>query len=79
MRHKQTSKLKDKKVNQEEWETILLSLLLGTDAEGTPVAVANGLEAVAKVDGDSSMTITIQKNIEGITVGHMWLLTGGIG
>ncbi|KAH7413372.1 hypothetical protein BKA64DRAFT_719282 [Cadophora sp. MPI-SDFR-AT-0126] len=68
LKHSQLSKLKDKKVNLEEWEQNLSAFLLGTDPEGTPVAAPRGIEAVASIQsGAKSLTIIIQRNIEGIT------------
>jgi len=68
LKHNKTSALKAKNcpLNQEEWETVLSSILLGTPAEEGNEEVLRGIEAVAKVDGDL-MTLTIQKRIEGIT------------
>ncbi len=70
MKNSQTSKFKAKSntSTQEEWETILREIFLGTKPE-TQVAINEGVEAVAKVEsGGESMTITIQKRVEGITV-----------
>ena len=70
MKHNQTSSLKAKNspVNKEEWELILSSVLLGATEEGH-ADITRGVEAVAKVDSNvSSIAITIQKRIEGITV-----------
>lgn len=72
MKQNQTSKLrKNKKLGQDEWDNILLSVLLGTDANGNSVNTTNDVEAIADLAPDeTSMTITIQNNIEGITVRH---------
>lgn len=70
MKHNQTSslKIKNSPVNKEEWEQIFSSVLLGAAADGHD-DVTRGVEAVAKVESNvSSITITIQKRIEGITV-----------
>ncbi|PVH80983.1 hypothetical protein DL98DRAFT_458926 [Cadophora sp. DSE1049] len=68
LKHSQLSKLKEKKINSEEWEQTLSAFLLGTDPEGTPVATPEGVEAVASIQaGAKSLTIIIQRNIEGIT------------
>ncbi|KAK2624205.1 hypothetical protein QTJ16_006155 [Diplocarpon rosae] len=65
LKHNQISKLRSKTLDQAEWETVLLSMLLGIDRNGAPIAAPEGIEAMAKVDG--KITITIQRNIEGIT------------
>ncbi|KAK0122403.1 hypothetical protein ONS95_010641 [Cadophora gregata] len=68
LKHSQLSKLKEKKINAEEWEQVLYALLLGTDPEGKPVSPGEGVEAVASIQaGAKSLTIIIQRNIEGIT------------
>jgi len=68
LKHSQLSKLKEKKITLEEWEQILSAFLLGTDPEGTSVATPEGVEAVASIQaGAKSLTIIIQRNIEGIT------------
>ncbi|KAH7370819.1 hypothetical protein BKA65DRAFT_489292 [Rhexocercosporidium sp. MPI-PUGE-AT-0058] len=72
LKHSQTSKLKEKKVNQEEWLPILSAFLLGTDPEGASVDALEGIEAIATIlpgpkDLPKSITIVIQRNIEGIT------------
>jgi hypothetical protein len=69
--------LKDKKsnLNQDQWESILSTVLLGIAPEQGHDGITEGLEAVASVDAAGpSMTITIRKRIEGITVWHMCLL-----
>ncbi|KAI9053836.1 hypothetical protein LZ554_002784 [Drepanopeziza brunnea f. sp. 'monogermtubi'] len=66
LRHNQIATLKTSKVSQDEWENVLLYILLGIDAEGNPTPTPEDIEAVAKIDS-TSMTISIQKNIEGIT------------
>lgn len=83
MKHSQTSKLKEKKVNQEEWLPILSAFLLGTGPEGEAVDAPEGVEAIGSIqpgpkDLPTSITIIIQRNIEGITVRHMCLLTARI-
>ncbi|KAK6583608.1 hypothetical protein PZA11_003338 [Diplocarpon coronariae] len=65
LKHNQTSELRSKTIDQAEWETVLLSVLLGIDLDGVSVAVAEDIEAVARVD--AKITIIIQRNIEGIT------------
>ncbi|KAG4440547.1 hypothetical protein IFR05_003963 [Cadophora sp. M221] len=74
LKHGQTSKLKEKKVNQEEWLPILSAVLLGTDPEGEAVDAPEGVEAIGSIqpgpgpkDFPKSITIIIQRNIEGIT------------
>lgn len=85
MKHSETSKLKDKRVNQEEWLQILSAFLLGTDPDGEPVDRPEGVEATASVqlgaktkDYPKSITIIIQRNIEGITVWRMCRPTANI-
>jgi hypothetical protein len=70
----QTSKLKTKNNSStaEEWESILRGILLGAIEDETQSPIPNGVEAVAKVE-DQSMTITIQKRIEGITVWQIYI------
>ncbi|KAL2066643.1 hypothetical protein VTL71DRAFT_2715 [Oculimacula yallundae] len=68
----QTSTLKDKKVPHEEWEPIFSAFLLGTSPEGEPADAPEGVEAIASIqfgpkDIPKSITIVIQRNIEGIT------------
>ena len=65
-----TLKAKNSKSPQDEWENILSAVLLGALPGGDP-AITEGLEAVAEVEAGTSITITIQKRIEGITVSHM--------
>ncbi|KAH6717664.1 hypothetical protein BKA61DRAFT_598145 [Leptodontidium sp. MPI-SDFR-AT-0119] len=72
LKHSQTSKLKEKKVNQEEWLPILSAFLLGTGPEGEAVDAPEGVEAIGSIqpgpkDLPTSITIIIQRNIEGIT------------
>lgn len=64
MKHSQILKLnRSSAINQAQWDELLLAILFGED-EGN---VTEDIEAIASVD-DSSMTIIIQKKIEGITV-----------
>ncbi len=58
---------KTSKISEDEWETILEGLLLGTKPDLEHAKVTEGVEAVAKV-GEEEIVITIQKRIEGITV-----------
>ena len=76
VKHNKTAALKAKNcpLNQDEWESVLLSILLGTAAEEGKEDVLRGIEAIAEVDGDTLMTLTIQKRIEGITVCFTFLL-----
>lgn len=62
-------KAKSNKSTVEEWDNLLLEILLGKVTDGAESAAQNGTEAVAHVD-EVSFTITIQKRIEGITVWH---------
>lgn len=67
MKHNHTSELKAKNnsVTKDQWDKVLVQLLLGIrDAADD---VAEGLEAVSRVK-DESIIITIQRRIEGITV-----------
>lgn len=68
MKHNQTSSLKENKssINQEQWEGILSTVLLGTAPEEGQAAT-EGIEAVAKAD-ESAINILIQRRVEGITV-----------
>lgn len=52
--------------NQEQLLQILSSILLGTTPEDGKI-LTEGVEAVAEVDG-TTLTITIQKSVEGIKV-----------
>jgi hypothetical protein len=65
VKHNQTSSLKENKstINQEQWERVLSTVLLGT----APGEGQTGTEAVAKVD-ESAINILIQRRVEGITV-----------
>ncbi|KAH8791274.1 hypothetical protein F5882DRAFT_400478 [Hyaloscypha sp. PMI_1271] len=67
LRHQPSSlgKKNSSAVNQEDWEAILTFILLGTAPGPDRAAVTEDLEAVAKVDGN--LTITVQKRVEGIT------------
>jgi len=67
VKHNQTGSLKDKKFSgsSEQWDQVLARVLLGAEQ----IEDKQGVEAVAKLEGEASMTITIQKRIEGITVG----------
>ncbi|RDL38211.1 Uncharacterized protein BP5553_02551 [Venustampulla echinocandica] len=72
LKHTQISSLvvKNSPCNQEEWEAILLFVLRGSLPETTNEGpdVCKGVEAVAKVEKNAtSLTITIQKRIQGIT------------
>jgi hypothetical protein len=72
VQHSKIPKLRHKNspVNTEEWEQILSALLLGTDPENGRRLLLDGVEAIGKI-GDSSMTITIHRRIEGITVDYL--------
>ncbi|TVY15854.1 hypothetical protein LARI1_G005655 [Lachnellula arida] len=70
LEHDRTSSLKDSKsrLNQEQWDAVLSTILLGTVPEEEHKAITQGVEAVAKVEsGGSKLSITIQRRIEGIT------------
>ena len=66
VKHNNISDLKARAFSgsQSQWEDTLAKVLLGAD--GTDFT--GEIEAVAKVDPEASMTITIQKSIEGIEV-----------
>jgi hypothetical protein len=72
VRH-QTSSLGKKKssVNQEDWEAILAFILVG--AAPDRAAITEDVEAEAKVDGN--LIITVQKNVQGIKVCEVRLVT----
>lgn len=67
MKNNQTASLKSKNFSGtlDDWNAILSSVLLGASADD---ALIDGVEAVASVKDGSSITITIRKRIEGITV-----------
>jgi len=70
LKHNQISSLKTKNCpcNKEEWNLALSFILLGTPADAAQADAVQGVEAVAKVEKDgSSIAITVQKRIEGIT------------
>ncbi|TVY33388.1 hypothetical protein LOCC1_G008285 [Lachnellula occidentalis] len=70
LEHDQTSSLKDSKsrLNQEQWDAVLLSVLLGAVPQEEHKAITQGVEAVAKIEsGGNELSITIQRRIEGIT------------
>ncbi|KAK5131344.1 hypothetical protein LTR08_001010 [Meristemomyces frigidus] len=52
--------------NLDDWKAILTCTLLQERVEGTPPSVCDGVETVASVNG-TTLTITIRKNISGIT------------
>ncbi|KAF4634002.1 hypothetical protein G7Y89_g4097 [Cudoniella acicularis] len=59
-------RVKNSPCDEEEWETILSSILLDSEPPDGHAVVIKGVEAIAKVEA-TSLTITIQKRIEGIT------------
>ncbi|KAG9233122.1 hypothetical protein BJ875DRAFT_55083 [Amylocarpus encephaloides] len=68
LKHSQISASKSKKssCSQDEWEDILLSVLRGVPPKDD--TLVQGIEITAKVEkGAASLSITIQKRIEGIT------------
>jgi len=69
LKHNQIFSLKAKNCpcNQEEWGLILSFILLGASVEDGKTEVIEGVEAVASVEGGSSITINIRKRIQGIT------------
>ncbi|TVY27673.1 hypothetical protein LHYA1_G004914 [Lachnellula hyalina] len=70
LEHDRTSSLKDSKskLNQEQWDAVLSTILLGAVLEEEHKAILQGVEAVAKVEsGENRLSITIQRRIEGIT------------
>ena len=74
MKHNETSKLKTSALKQEEWDELLSAILLGTVSEDGR-NITEGVETTAEIAPKSkpkadpeSMTITIQKRVEGITV-----------
>lgn len=72
MRHQPSSLGKKKSsVNQEDWEAILAFILVGRVPDHA--AITEDVEAEAKVDGN--LTITVQKNVQGIKVCDMRLVT----
>jgi hypothetical protein len=74
VRHQPSSLGKKKSSNnQEDWESILSFILLGTAPGPDRAAVTEDVEAVAKVDGN--LTITLQKNVQGIKVCAMCRVT----
>jgi hypothetical protein len=76
VKHSKISDLKSKNesCSQDDWEDILLSVFRGT----TPAKedLVQGVETIAKVERKAvSLTIIIQKRIEGITVWY-WIHDG---
>lgn len=68
--HNRIAALKDKKskLSEEEWESILVAVLLATAPDADEKTLL-GVEAVARLEDDSSaLYMTIQRRIEGITV-----------
>jgi hypothetical protein len=63
------SKAKNSPCNQNEWEIILSSILLGQKSESAK-GLLEDVEAVAAVDDEKSITLTIRKRVEGITASH---------
>lgn len=54
--------------SEDEWKTVLERCLLHKPAIGDYAAVLEGLEMVASVGEDNQITLTLRKNISGITV-----------
>jgi hypothetical protein len=72
VRHQLSSLGKKKSsVNQEDWEAVLAFILVGRVPDRA--TITEDVEAEAKVDGN--LTITIQKNVQGIKVCDMHLVT----
>jgi len=68
VRHQPSSLGKKKSsLHQEDWETILEFILLGTVPGPDRAAVTEDVEAIAKIEGEE-LTITVQKRVQGITV-----------
>ena len=61
-------KAKNSPCSQDEWETILQFILLGKAIEDSQKELLDGVEAVASIDPEKSIDITIRKRTEGITV-----------
>jgi len=56
--------------DNDDWASVLSAILLQHDASHT---ILKGLETVASVAGDqSTMTLSIRRNIDGITVGDAY-------
>lgn len=70
MKHSRTASLKTKNCpcSQDEWENILSLLLLGKPIQNEENDIYQGLEIIADVDNQVSISLTIRKRIEGITV-----------
>ncbi len=65
MRHQPSSLGKKKSsVNQEDWEAILAFILVGRVPDRA--VITEDVEAEAKVDGN--LTVTVQRNVQGIKV-----------
>ena len=64
---------KNSSVNQEDWELILKFILLGTAAGPEHDGLTKDVEAVARVR-DTSLEITLQRNVQGITVCAIFIL-----
>lgn len=61
-----TLRLKNAPCTPEEFEIVVLAILRGQSA--TKVQALKDLEVVATVETENSMTLTIRKRTEGITV-----------
>ena len=59
---------KNSPCSQDEWETILESILLGKAVEASQKELLDGVEAVASIESQKSIDVTIRKRTEGITV-----------
>lgn len=58
-------KVKNDVCSEEEWELALKVVLLGEESDAEALV---GLEAVAAVESETALTVTVRKRIEGITV-----------
>lgn len=72
VKHNRSASLKTKNCpcSQNDWDNILSMLLLGKPVEDEEIDVYKGLEIIADVEDQVSISLTIRKRIEGITVSN---------
>ena len=70
VKHDKVSSLKAKNspCSQDEWETILQSILLEKAVEDSQRSLLDGVEVAASIEPLKSIEVTIRKRTEGITV-----------
>jgi hypothetical protein len=63
-----TFRSKNSPCSTEEWVTILESILLGRANDDSQHELLAGVEAVALIDSQKTIDVTVRKRVEGITV-----------